>query len=221
VPIESLSAGDHVLAFDPETGTASTAAVSDAYAREVPGVIAIAIGRVTISVTCEHPFWVPGDGWRSAGELSAGTTLQCQSGRGIAVTTIARHDRPTTVHNLTVDGVSTYFVSPVGVLVHNKSRGRRPAPTEAELPAAKAEAQASTIEAETRADGVIDRARGGRRSGRSRGNATTRRTAHEPRLDRGGRDARRVPNVRRMAPGDDRRAAEDHRASQARRRHLG
>jgi hypothetical protein len=158
VPIESLRVGDRVLAVDPVTATASIAAVTDAYALQVSGVLAITVGTATIAVTREHPFWVPGSGWRIAGELSVGTTLQSESGHGIAITTITRRDRPTTVHNLAVAGVRTYLVSEVGVLVHNKSRGRRPAPTEADLPAERAAAITASLDADGKATKLIEEA---------------------------------------------------------------
>jgi hypothetical protein len=159
VRIEALRVGDRVLALDPVTGIASTADVTNAYARDVPGVLAIAVGRVTISVTREHPFWVQDSGWRRAGELTAGTTLRCESGRAVAVRAIARRDGPTTVHNLTVAGVSTYFVSAARVLVHNKSAPRTtPLPTPADLPAAKATAIQASLDAEAKAEAMIEAA---------------------------------------------------------------
>jgi hypothetical protein len=159
LPIESLDIGDRVLALDPRTGTASTATVTRAHASKVSEVLAIGMGAVAILVTSEHPFWVADDGWRTAGELTVGTPLLSESGVSVAVDTITRLDGPTTVYNVTVSGVNTYFVSSVGVLVHNKTKRHVPAPSVAELEPAKLSAAASALDDMAVADRVIERAR--------------------------------------------------------------
>ena len=99
-----------------------------------------------------------GAGWRRAGDLSEGTPLLTHAGTTVAVAASARRPGSTTVHNLTVDGVSTYFVSGAGVLVHNKGGGRASPPTVAELPAAKTAAQARAVKQSTAAQEAAARA---------------------------------------------------------------
>ncbi len=158
VPIEALRAGNVVHAYDSTSGAAVPATVTAVHAIAVPEVLEITAGQTTILVTAEHPFWVPGAGWRRAGDLSEGTPLLTHAGTTVAVAASARRPGSTTVHNLTVDGVSTYFVSGAGVLVHNKGGGRASPPTVAELPAAKTAAQARAVKQSTAAQEAAARA---------------------------------------------------------------
>ncbi|MCM4082476.1 TreTu family toxin [Paractinoplanes hotanensis] len=75
-----------------------------------------------ITATDEHPFWVPArNAWLPAKELAAGTELQAFGGKPVSVTAVDPRTETTTVYNLTVADIHTYYVmaGKVPVLVHN------------------------------------------------------------------------------------------------------
>src|SRR5262249_16691758 len=87
----------------------------------VAGILELRIGATTIGCTPEHPFWVPGTGWCRAGDLEPGTSLLTQTGALVSLDRVERRAGSVTGFNLEVDGFHTYYVSDVGILVHNKA----------------------------------------------------------------------------------------------------
>ena len=77
----------------------------------------------TITCTTEHPFWVPGQGWTAAGDLTPGTELTSPDGSMVMVVsnTVQVLAQPVNVYNFEVEGDHTYFVDQGGepVWVHN------------------------------------------------------------------------------------------------------
>ncbi|WP_217621540.1 golvesin C-terminal-like domain-containing protein [Streptomyces lunaelactis] len=130
--IEDLKTGQQVLATDPETG--------DTRAREVTNTRSHKSDKhlVTLTVdpdgkakpgkltsTAAHLFWLPDAGkWVKAEQLKPGMWLQTSSGTWIQITAIDDSHRSERVHNLSVDGVHTYYVvaGTTPVLVHNCGR---------------------------------------------------------------------------------------------------
>ena len=119
--------GDLVLARDDETGETGYRPVVRTY--ETPGlevfdlVVAEACGVTeTVTVTYEHPFWVADTGWIPAGQLVPGDHVVTADGADATVLDRGVEARATTVHNVEVDGLHTYFVGDLGVWVHNTSR---------------------------------------------------------------------------------------------------
>ncbi|MFG2459211.1 polymorphic toxin-type HINT domain-containing protein [Streptomyces sp. NPDC048523] len=139
--IEDIDIGDEVLATDPQTGETKVEKVT----AEIKGtglkhLVKITVdvdgknGTKTASVTATdgHPFWVPELGaWLEANDLSSGEWLTTSTGARVQITAVQRWTPLTaTVHNLTVNGLHTYYVM-VGqeaVLVHNASRRVRSDP---------------------------------------------------------------------------------------------
>ena len=74
-----------------------------------------------IDTTSNHPFYVIGKGWVTAGELEAGDEVYRLDGSTAVVTgsELERLDEPVKVYNLEVEDYHTYFVGDVPVLVHN------------------------------------------------------------------------------------------------------
>jgi len=72
-----------------------------------------------ISTTAEHPFWTADKGWVEAKDLIVGSLLQTADGRVVDVDKIEKREGPFEVYNFKVEGIPTYFVSELGVLVHN------------------------------------------------------------------------------------------------------
>ncbi|QVJ02631.1 hypothetical protein KGD82_09805 [Nocardiopsis eucommiae] len=155
-PIEEVQVGDQVLATDPETGVEGTRevlativgsgtktlveiTVDTAVQLEVTdaghGVIDEALGRPgpmvlgdVIIATDGHPFWSPElDAWIDAIDLVPGMWLVSSEGTLVQVTGIEAWTQPATVHNLTIQGIHTYYVvsGDSSVLVHNATPGQK------------------------------------------------------------------------------------------------
>lgn len=137
-PIKDVKIGDKVVATDPETGTTETETVT----AEIKGTGAKHLVKVTIdtdgdegaktaSVTATdgHPFWVPElREWIDATDLRQGEWLRTSVGTLVQITAVQRWTHQSTVHNLTVSDLHTYYVlaGETPVLVHNSNCGIRP-----------------------------------------------------------------------------------------------
>ena len=119
--IEQLAVGDAVLAAAPADSRRAAARVFRTTARDVSAVLDIRIDRTTVTCTPEHPFWVSGVGWRTAGSLEVGMPLLSLGGQAQVISEIVTRAGDFTVYNLEVEGLQTYFVSDLGILVHNKA----------------------------------------------------------------------------------------------------
>lgn len=122
-PIEEVTAGDSVLSTDPEAAgqPASTwQPVTRLYERSAPVVLDIHIGKTKITATPEHPFWVLGAGWTAAKELRRGSALLTKDGVVVHVDSVVRREGEFKVYNFEVADSHTYYVSPLGILVHNQ-----------------------------------------------------------------------------------------------------
>jgi RHS repeat-associated protein len=119
--IEDIQVGDWVLSDDPTTpGGVQYKQVLDTFVRYTTLLIDISIDGEVISTTSEHPFWVPNIGWVAAEDLVVGSTIQTDDGRILDVDEIDKREGYFTVYNFNVDEFHSYFVSELGVLVHNQ-----------------------------------------------------------------------------------------------------
>ncbi|MEU0957160.1 RHS repeat-associated core domain-containing protein [Streptomyces niveus] len=127
-PIKEIQIGDQVLATDPKTGESGprpvTALIEGMGDKQLVD-ISLADGKTsTLTATDGHPFWVPALGrWVDADELTAGQWLQTSSGTWVQISAVGHRAKSTTVYNLTVDDIHTYYVlaGDTPVLVHNVS----------------------------------------------------------------------------------------------------
>ncbi|MEJ3743812.1 DNRLRE domain-containing protein [Actinomycetes bacterium KLBMP 9797] len=129
--IEEIELGDEVLATDPVLGTTQARPVvalitgdGDKNLVEVTvdtdGAAGPATG--TIVATDAHPFWVDDEGrWVDAADLERGDVVRTPDGGTVSVLDTRSWTETRRVHNLTVDGVHTYYVTAgdADVLVHN------------------------------------------------------------------------------------------------------
>jgi RHS repeat-associated protein len=126
-PIEDIEVGDLVLATDPETGEQGPRRVTDLIVGEgLKELVEVEIDGEIIAATDGHPFWVDDEGaWVDAAELEAGDVLLVADGSTVSVDSVRKHVEARRVHNLTVDGIHTYFVvaGDESVLVHNCGGG--------------------------------------------------------------------------------------------------
>ncbi|MGA5700118.1 ricin-type beta-trefoil lectin domain protein [Peterkaempfera bronchialis] len=135
-PIEDIKPGDQVKATDQETGTTRAETVTAEIKGEgVKHLVQITIdthaqgGPKTAEITATdgHPFWVPELGkWIDATDLQPGQWLRTSAGTHVQITAIKHWTaQQTTVHNLTVGNLHTYYVlaGATPVLVHNCGPG--------------------------------------------------------------------------------------------------
>ena len=118
--IEDIQVGDLVITDDPTTPEGvEIRPVLDTFVREATELYDLYVDSEVISTTGEHPFWVPDIGWVEAKDLVAGSLLQTADGRIIDVDRVEKREGKFEVYNFNVEGIPTYFVSDLGVLVHN------------------------------------------------------------------------------------------------------
>lgn len=130
-PIEQVKIGDRVLATDP-TGNLTLGRPVIAL---IPGNGLKKLVRITVdtdgdrgnatgtvTATDEHPFWEARTGrWTDAEDLDPNDLLRTPDGRLLEVVDVHEWAQPQQVHNLTVEGLHTYYVNVGGqdVLTHN------------------------------------------------------------------------------------------------------
>ena len=118
--IEDIQVGDWVIADDPTTpGGIEAKQVLETFVRETDALVDLYVDGEVISTTGEHPFWVADKGWVEAYDLVVGSLLQTGDGRVVDIDKVERREGKFEVYNFRVEGIPTYFVSELGVLVHN------------------------------------------------------------------------------------------------------
>jgi hypothetical protein len=123
--IEDVKEGDIVISANPERGAAAgeqprARRVTRTFGRTASAVVDIRVGVETITATPEHPFWVVGAGWTHAGQLRRGSALLTKDGVVVYVDSVERREGAFKVYNFEVEESHTYYVSSLGVLVHNQ-----------------------------------------------------------------------------------------------------
>lgn len=119
--IEDIEVGDKVLAKDEETGELAYKEVIGLYQNDRDDIIKLHVGNQIIETTSNHPFWVEGKGWVLAGALQVGDKLQQSNGSNLTIAMIELVNlvEKVKVYNLTVADYSTYYVTDLGIWVHN------------------------------------------------------------------------------------------------------
>jgi hypothetical protein len=127
-PIESIAVGERVWARNEHTGEDALARVVQRFVTPDSHVIGVDIPidvarHEVLRVTENHRFYVPDRGWVPARELD-GSRLVSIVPRGpplasAGASAIESWGERTTVYNIEVEGLHTYFVGEARVLVHN------------------------------------------------------------------------------------------------------
>ncbi|MGC5307452.1 polymorphic toxin-type HINT domain-containing protein [Micromonospora zamorensis] len=132
VPIESIRAGDAVVTTDPYADVTEsqqvTAVVARTGAKEMVDLAVDSDGARGgtdghLTATANHPFWVPDlKQWVQAGDLRVGQMLRTSAGTWVQVLEATRRTEYTTVHDISVANLRTFYVLAGGtpVLVHNE-----------------------------------------------------------------------------------------------------
>ncbi|WP_186786051.1 polymorphic toxin-type HINT domain-containing protein [Paenibacillus agilis] len=122
-PIEDIQVGDMVLAKDQNdpNGELAYKEVTNLYRNQRDDIIKLHVGDQIIETTDNHPFWVEGKGWIFADELNVGDKLQKADGSNLTIDKVdfVKLNKPVTVYNFTVADYHTYYVTDLGIWVHN------------------------------------------------------------------------------------------------------
>ena len=118
-PIEEIKVGDKILSKNEDTGEIKYKSVVRLFKRVVNETYTLKIGKEEIITTDEHPFWVKGKGWVEAKYLKIGDILTTYNGKEIPVNDIVINKEHRIVYNFEVADFHSYFVSNLGVWVHN------------------------------------------------------------------------------------------------------
>ncbi|MFB6366560.1 polymorphic toxin-type HINT domain-containing protein [Paenibacillus elgii] len=119
--IEDIQVGDKVLSKNEETGEQAYKEVVALHRNEKDTTYKLSVGNQIIETTDNHPFWVDGKGWVLAVNLTVGDELVQSNGNHLKIDNIevVHHDKKVKVYNFTVADFHTYFVSDLGIWVHN------------------------------------------------------------------------------------------------------
>lgn len=117
--IEDIEVGDMVLAKDEETGEVAYKEVTATFNHETDEIYNIYVGGQTIESTFNHPFYANDKGWTFAKDLKVGDLLVQSDGHTLRIDSIEIEQKYATVYNMTVDDFHTFFVSDLGIWVHN------------------------------------------------------------------------------------------------------
>ena len=119
--IEYIEEGDYVLSENPDTGEQEYKKVLQTFVNEKRILVHVYVEDEEIITTDGHPFYVEGTGFIPSEELRNGDILRLADGRTAPVISIEIEylDEPISVYNFEVEDSHTYYVSELGVLVHN------------------------------------------------------------------------------------------------------
>lgn len=128
-PIEQIQIGDLVLSQHPETGELACKPVLRTTTREARPVVRIALAEETISASGGHLFWLAGEGWVRARELTSTQRFHSLTDTTTINATGVGESQPT--YNLIVADFHTYFVGAAKILSHDNTMAQ---PTDAVIP---------------------------------------------------------------------------------------
>ncbi|MNW46865.1 hypothetical protein D3C74_241790 [compost metagenome] len=89
------------------------------FQKQADEIYKVYIGDEIIEATAEHPFWLDGKGWTEVKYLKVGDLLVTSGGATLAIDNIEKEPREATVYNFEVADFESYFVSNLGIWVHN------------------------------------------------------------------------------------------------------
>ena len=117
--IETIQAGDQVIATNPDTFQTEEKKVVETYINKTTCIVKIFIQNEVIYTTMNHPFYVKGQGFVAACKLSMGDEIMNASGGSYPVECVELEERQEVVYNFQVEDYHTYYVGENSVLVHN------------------------------------------------------------------------------------------------------
>ncbi|MFD3519660.1 polymorphic toxin-type HINT domain-containing protein [Streptomyces sp. NPDC058653] len=140
--IDKVRVGMRVVATDPQNGRTEARTVEHTITTHQDKdftrlTVVTGSGTEVLTATDTHPFWLTDKGrWADAGDIAAGDDLRTPAGTSVQVTAVAGYTKRQTTHDLTVNGIHTYYVlaGETPVLVHNTPPGTCSITTPADAP---------------------------------------------------------------------------------------
>lgn len=120
VPVESIVAGDLVLAQHPTTAELAYKPVLKTTLRPRGPLIVIQANGETFRTSGGHPFWVVGEGWVRARQLRAGQKIHAIKG-AVTIDRVATSSDAEPTYNLIVADFHSYFVGRSRILSHDNT----------------------------------------------------------------------------------------------------
>ena len=128
--IEQVQIGEFVLARNQQTGQEEPKRVSATISRRAPDLVTVTLAdsrtgeTEAITATPDHPFYVEGSGWTTAGTLTKGMSIATHDGSPLTVDSLTwQRDEKSgfAVYNMTVEDDHDYIVGGLngGIWVHN------------------------------------------------------------------------------------------------------
>jgi RHS repeat-associated protein len=119
--IDQVRVGDLVMAGDPQKGTERSEPVQRVIVgRGLKHIVELHVDGDVINATYNHPLWsVTNQKFRWARDLKVGEQMLLADGRAPPIESIYSYDETTTVYNLSIQDIHTFFVGTDSVLVHN------------------------------------------------------------------------------------------------------
>jgi hypothetical protein len=119
VPVESLKAGDRVLAYS--DGGSVEAKIEGCFEVEADSFYEISVGDRRLRLTAEHPVALGGGVFKAASRIGRGDRLMVAEGCAtslLPVDSVVKVDGPESAYNLVVSPMGSYSAG--GIVVHNK-----------------------------------------------------------------------------------------------------
>ena len=120
--IEDIAVGDSILSYNFQTGVLEQSRVLEVYVNEADIITHVLAGECEIVSTPKHRYYVKNRGWVEAQNLMPHDELvSVDNGNLIMATSVFTESlsEPVKVYNLNVGIYHNYFVSEIGILVHN------------------------------------------------------------------------------------------------------
>ncbi len=121
-PVEMLDMHDRIIGRDSTSGLELEQEIAAIHVNESQEFVRVKFHDEALVSTPEHPYFVIGQGWKSAKDLKRSDQLLARDGSAIEIEDIefevTKFNKR--VYNLTVNSASVYYVGNIGVLVHNK-----------------------------------------------------------------------------------------------------
>jgi len=118
--IENLNIDDIVLSYNTNNNTTTNAKIIQCFRKQVTSYYKVTFEKQILYVTEEHPFYVSEKGWVRVKDLIADEYILSIDNKKHKIENISLIKGSIAVYNIRVDNFNNYFVTPIGLLVHNK-----------------------------------------------------------------------------------------------------
>ncbi|TGL65928.1 polymorphic toxin-type HINT domain-containing protein [Leptospira sarikeiensis] len=168
-PIETIKAGDVVFTKSDITGDLEFKRVKQTFIREADTIYKVVFADGTIlETTWNHQFRrlkpkekrknfeIENSEWKQAKDLQSGDITLTVNGETLEIESVLVEDRSETVYNFEVEDFHTYFVSEVGVWVHNDDNYEKYSNTRAVHDEIESKLDVRNHVADTVTGGIVD-----------------------------------------------------------------